>query len=269
MKTQKGISWKVVFLVIPFFVGLFWVWMSFLKEPVTQWYENNNIESYTKEYKENCEQGDYAKAYEVCKKMERYKSTADDEKYIVMHEATSILENQGIEGLVKISFIAKEHKAGWLYEEMLSLAKNMGNNELVIAMMEKWTLWDDNIVRAMISEGKKEAVFALLQSLGTFSMPEIGIEYHPNDFKKILSKISTYNNRCKLVVESAIMYKQKEIALSAIMLMKPKIFYRENNSDKFEVHEPRNDGWHHEDPNEDINAMKAKVAEAEKSGMFK
>lgn len=135
-KTQKVILWidGVLFLVIPSIVGLFWVWMTFLKEPVTQWYDNNNIESYTKEYKENCEQGDYAKAYEVCKKMERYKSTADDEKYIVMHEATSVLESQGVEGLPRIAFIVKEHNADWLYKDLVDIAEAMGNEDLVIRL---------------------------------------------------------------------------------------------------------------------------------------
>lgn len=240
---------------------------EYVYRTVSGWNDRNNIESYTKEYRENCEQGDYAKAYEICKKLERFKSTSEDEKYIVRQEATSILESQGVEGLTKISFIAKEHNSNWLYSEMLSLAKNMGNNELVVAMMEKWNLWDDSMVRTMISEGKNEPVFALLQSLGTFSMPEMEIEYTSDEFKEILSRISTYNNCCKFVVESAIMYKQKDIALSAIILMKPKIFYYEDNSrQKVRVHEPYEN---HEDPNEEINAMKAKVAEAEKAGMFK
>lgn len=97
---------------------------------ITNWYDERQAESYTTEYKEYCEKGEFQEAYEACNKLERYKSTSEDERYIIIHEATSVLESQGVEGLPKIAFIVKEHNADWLYKELVDIAEAMGNDEL-------------------------------------------------------------------------------------------------------------------------------------------
>ena len=117
------------------------------------------------DYKVACENGDFVKAYSIVKdmkeKMQNYENeNAEDirrgekgwsfgqqelatytnlknnyeeaKKYVVLQEAISILENQGISGLPKITFIAKEHDAeSWLYLELCDIAESMGDEELV------------------------------------------------------------------------------------------------------------------------------------------
>lgn len=107
---------------------------KYVSRTVSDWNDRNNIESYTKEYRDYCEKGEFQEAYESCKKLERYKRTAEDEKYIIIHEATSVLESQGVEGLPKIAFIIKEHNADWLYKDLVDIAEAMGNEDLVIRL---------------------------------------------------------------------------------------------------------------------------------------
>lgn len=114
-----------------FLVFLNWKYVS---RTVSGWNDRNNIESYTKEYRDYCEKGEFQKAYESCKKLERYTRTEEDEKYIIIHEATSVLESQGVEGLPKIAFIVKEHNADWLYKDLVDIAEAMGNEDLVIRL---------------------------------------------------------------------------------------------------------------------------------------
>lgn len=117
------------FIAVPIIsVVILLVWANW--DSISDWYESNNIESYTKEYRDYCEKGEFQEAYESCKKLERYKLTAEDEKYIIIHEATSVLESQGVEGLPKIAFIVKEHNAEWLYKDLADIAVSMGNDEL-------------------------------------------------------------------------------------------------------------------------------------------
>lgn len=101
-------------------------------ESITGWYNERQIESYRTEYKEYCEKGEFQKAYEACNKMNRYMLIQGDkdEKYIIIQEATSVLESQGVEGLPKIAFIVKEHNAEWLYKDLADIAVSMGNDEL-------------------------------------------------------------------------------------------------------------------------------------------
>ena len=50
--------------------------------------------------------------------------------YVVLQEATYILESQGLEGLVKIAMVVKEHNAQWVYADLIDIAVAMGNDEL-------------------------------------------------------------------------------------------------------------------------------------------
>lgn len=52
-------------------------------------------------------------------------------KYVVLQEALFVLESEGSNGLMRIIGIAKEHQAeGWLYPELLDVAKKIGNKDL-------------------------------------------------------------------------------------------------------------------------------------------
>lgn len=114
-------------------------------------------------YKEACEQHDFQKAYsivnELKKEMQEYENEnayeirsgeegmvfgqdefatyknlkenyEEAEHYVVLQEATYILESQGLDGLVKISMVVKEHNAQWVYAELIDIAVAMGNEEL-------------------------------------------------------------------------------------------------------------------------------------------
>lgn len=113
--------------------------------------------STTENYKEACEQHEFQKAYsfvnELKKEMQEYQNqngtaikfdcgneTAqynnlknnyeEAEHYVVLQEATYILESQGLDGLVKISMVVKEHDAQWVYADLIDIAVAMGNEEL-------------------------------------------------------------------------------------------------------------------------------------------
>ncbi|MCF2634617.1 hypothetical protein [Prevotellamassilia timonensis] len=118
----------------------------------------STTENYTTEnYKEACEQHEFQKAYsfvnELKKEMQEYQNqngtaikfdcgdeTAqynnlknnyeEAEHYVVLQEATYILESQGLDGLVKISMVVKEHDAQWVYADLIDIAVAMGNEEL-------------------------------------------------------------------------------------------------------------------------------------------
>lgn len=117
--------------------------------------------STTENYKEACEQHEFQKAYsfvnELKKEMQEYQNqngwaiknnweneTAEynnlknnyeeAEHYVVLQEAAYILESQGLEGLVKISMVVKEHNAQWVYAELIDIAVAMGNEDLVIRL---------------------------------------------------------------------------------------------------------------------------------------
>lgn len=105
-------------------------------------------------YKEACEQGDFIKAYDIVDGIKKeadkhlansngmddrdeamafdvaYSKYKEAEYYVVLHEAIYVLENQGIDGLVKIALLVKEHDADWLYKELLDVVKAMNNKEL-------------------------------------------------------------------------------------------------------------------------------------------
>ena len=53
-------------------------------------------------------------------------------RYVVLQEAIVALEENGENGIMRIVGIAKEHKAeGWLYKELLDVAKKIGDDGLV------------------------------------------------------------------------------------------------------------------------------------------
>lgn len=122
---------------------------------------NNILIEPTDNYKTACEEGDFQKAYKIVAEL---KTTMQDyqnehasligygpgtigaeafatyenlklnyeeaERYVVLQEAISIIENQGIEGLPKIAFMVKEHNAIWVYNDLIDMAVAMGDETL-------------------------------------------------------------------------------------------------------------------------------------------
>lgn len=57
--------------------------------------------------------------------------------YVVLQEAIAMLEDQGEDGITRIVGIAKEHEAeSWLYNELLDIAKKIGDDVLVDRFQE-------------------------------------------------------------------------------------------------------------------------------------
>lgn len=75
------------------------------------------------DYQQACEEGDFVKAYQCARSDEA-------ERYVILHEAMYVLEQGEESSLMKIAFIAKEHKANWLFGELEDVAHQMGDEEL-------------------------------------------------------------------------------------------------------------------------------------------
>ena len=73
----------------------------------------------------------YSKEKQQAEKLQLYEDAVN---YVILQEATSVLESQGLEGMPKIAFIVKEHNADWLYKDLVDIAEAMGNEDLVIRL---------------------------------------------------------------------------------------------------------------------------------------
>lgn len=94
-----------------------------------QEYEN----SYAKDINEGLSRGSYAVSWEQerAAKFTNLKQNFEDaEHYVVLQECTYILESLGFEGLVKIAMTVKEHKADWVYKDLIDIAVAMDNEAL-------------------------------------------------------------------------------------------------------------------------------------------
>jgi hypothetical protein len=112
------------------------------------------------DYRKACEEGDWDRAYKIVEELKeeaqdwnakksevgwgKYeeKINAANEnyntalKYVVLQESLFVLEEKGTDGLARIIGIAKEHNAdSWLYDELLDVAKKMGDEELSNKLM--------------------------------------------------------------------------------------------------------------------------------------
>jgi hypothetical protein len=62
---------------------------------------------------------------------ESLKKYIDTKKYVVLQESLFVLESEGVNGLMRIVGIAKEHDSeDWLYTELLDVAKKIGDSDL-------------------------------------------------------------------------------------------------------------------------------------------
>ena len=74
----------------------------------------------------------YSFAIESVSEYTEAKKMSDEaERYVVLQEAITVLEESGTNGLMRIVGIAKEHNAeSWLYEELLDVARKIGDTDL-------------------------------------------------------------------------------------------------------------------------------------------
>ncbi len=122
--------------------------------------DKEESENYPTMYKKACASKDFEKAYEIVDKMKKETSQAkvkmevdrdspfcypkskaeyeesekrstEAERYVVLQEAITVLENEGTNGLMRIVGIAKEHDAeSWLYDELKDIARKIGDTAL-------------------------------------------------------------------------------------------------------------------------------------------
>ena len=119
-------------------------------------------------YKKACDLKDFSSAYEIVDKLKNLTSEANTEyarmsqvaggyynseyssklaeakkksdeaeRYVVLQEAITVLEESGTNGLMRIVAIAKEHNAeSWLYGELLDVANKIGDTNLAEAIIK-------------------------------------------------------------------------------------------------------------------------------------
>lgn len=86
------------------------------------------------DYRKACEEKDWTKAYGIVEKMlaneTSYRVPYQPLKYVVTQEALFVLEEYGEKGLIRIAGIAKEHEADWLYDDLSTTLKTVGDTEM-------------------------------------------------------------------------------------------------------------------------------------------
>ena len=109
-----------------------------LKEFLTAYKIVDKLKEFTSERKvkadkeaQAAEKGySYAIGY-VSKYKEAQKVSDEAERYVILQESMFVLESEGVNGLMRIVGIAKEHNSeDWLYPELLDVAKKIGDSDL-------------------------------------------------------------------------------------------------------------------------------------------
>ena len=82
-------------------------------------------------YSHSSDVSDMRKSKELDEKCDHARAKYHEaKKYVVFHEAMYVLEENGVNGLLRIAGIAKEHDAEWLYDELIDVAKKTGDKDL-------------------------------------------------------------------------------------------------------------------------------------------
>lgn len=81
------------------------------------------------DYRKACEEHDFQKAYNIVLNLDENQEEA--KRYVILQEAMYVLEQQGEDGIMKISVITKENKAYWLPAELLDFARISENSSLI------------------------------------------------------------------------------------------------------------------------------------------
>lgn len=73
------------------------------------------------------------KQADVDNKMLEYENAI---KYVVLQEATSVLQQKDLNMVARIPMIVKEHKALWLYEEIFSISRMIPDNDVIAVLSD-------------------------------------------------------------------------------------------------------------------------------------
>ena len=113
--------------------------------------KGDNGKRYTS-YQHACDDGEYVTAHRFVEEMKSQKIQAEAsgdfyydkhplyeleseifkaERFIVLHEGMKLLENGDNVSLIRIAALVKEYDADWLYDELIEVARAIGDDDLV------------------------------------------------------------------------------------------------------------------------------------------
>lgn len=236
-------------------------------------------------YKKACELKEFSTAYEIVDKLK----SDEAEKYVVLQEALFVLESNGTDGIMRIVGIAKEHDAeGWLYLELLDVAKKMGDTDLAnrfesiiqstINNLSNMSLSDTPLINYLAEtkdEKNSETIIGLLTKeeknipakpmMGKINSAEPYYKGHVCD--PYTEAVKKYNAQCSMILNIAIQHGNQYLAKRSLSKIKTNIncvqlphgYVKGNYVYPYNI---TND-------NEDIKSANATYQDAVSSGAFK
>ena len=243
------------------------------------------------DYRKACELKEFSIAYEIIDKLKKEKgeNVSDEaEKYVVLQEALFVLESKGIDGIMRIVGIAKEHNAeGWLYIELLDVAKKMGDTDLAnrieniiqstINNLSTISLTDISLINYLAEtkdEKNSEAILGLLskEEKNIPTKPMIGKidtkDWYDDEVCDPYTKaVKKYNDQCSMILNIAIKHGNQYLAKRSLSKIKTNIKCIELPS----TSSPTQVIYHYNitNDNEDIKSANAAYQDAVRSGAFK
>ena len=186
------------------------------------------------DYRKACELGEFSTAYEIIDKLkkEEGENVSDEaEKYVVLQESLFVLESKGTDGIMRIVGIAKEHNAeGWLYLELLDVAKKMGDTDLAnrfesiiqstINNLSNMSLSDIPLINYLAEtkdENNSETIIGLLakEEKNIPTKPMMG-KIHISDYyykdkvcDPYTKAVKKYNDQCSMILNIAISHEKQ------------------------------------------------------------
>jgi hypothetical protein len=111
---------------------------------IRDWFTKQRISSLYEDFQDACSEHNWEEAHKIVKKLEVQDSKlpwGSNEyvkacKTVVLQESLSIIEEHGVNGLVRIVGLIKEYDADWVYRELLDVAIKIGDKELATRLSE-------------------------------------------------------------------------------------------------------------------------------------
>lgn len=136
-----------------------------------------------------CNNFDFPKAYFYAGKC-----GAEDE--VIKKEGAYVLEQQGESGLVRISMIVNEHKAQWLYLDLMKMAISMGNETLATKIFKMSDDCDDQCIDYAITADMEGLINLFINKKDKYIDEENVAEY--------LKDKGTYDEKYKAIAKKRI-----------------------------------------------------------------
>lgn len=123
-------------------------WHEVCKEwdKICDGFAKKRIYSLYEDCQEACSEHNWEEAHKIVVKMKvqdsKLRWPGDNNMYeeslkkVILQESLSIIEEHGVNGLVRIVGLVKEYEADWVYRELLDVAKKIGDKELETRLSE-------------------------------------------------------------------------------------------------------------------------------------